>query len=118
MRAIPDQGPRTELEPDAGGGLDGDGLDGDGQSGEFADDVFLTPEPGGHTRVGTHEHTAAVRVEDDEYTKGLTEGERKLLGDLFAVVTEHADETSSDLDRRAVEQAFAFACDRHADQRQ
>jgi GTP diphosphokinase / guanosine-3',5'-bis(diphosphate) 3'-diphosphatase len=112
--AIPDEGHRTELETDAGGGVDGDG-----QNGDFVADesLILTPEPGGHTRVGTHEHTAAVEVADDEYTKNLTDDERALLGDLFAVVTEHADEGTSDLDRRAVEQAFTFACDRHADQR-
>ena len=114
MLAIPDEGQRTELETDAGGGVDGDG-----QNGDFVADesLMLTPEPGGHTRVGTHEHTAAVEVADDEYTKNLTDDERALLGDLFAVVTEHADEGTSELDRRAVEQAFAFACDRHADQR-
>ena len=64
--AIPDEGQRTELETDAGGGVDGDG-----QNGDFVADesLMLTPEPGGHTRVGTHEHTAAVEVADDEYTK-------------------------------------------------
>ncbi|NLT06891.1 MAG: bifunctional (p)ppGpp synthetase/guanosine-3',5'-bis(diphosphate) 3'-pyrophosphohydrolase, partial [Solirubrobacterales bacterium] len=40
-----------------------------------------------------------------------------LLGDLFAVVEEHAAAAAEPIDRERVEQAFAFACDRHADQR-
>jgi GTP diphosphokinase / guanosine-3',5'-bis(diphosphate) 3'-diphosphatase len=114
VRAIPDQGPRTELEPDAGGGLDGDA-----QNGELDGDGAVAPElsPSGHTRVGTREDTVVVKVEDDEYTKALADDERALLGDLFAVVTEHAEEATDRLDRRAVEHAFSFACERHADQR-
>jgi GTP pyrophosphokinase len=40
-----------------------------------------------------------------------------LLGDLLAVIEEHAAEGSEELDREAIERAFAFACERHADQR-
>jgi GTP diphosphokinase / guanosine-3',5'-bis(diphosphate) 3'-diphosphatase len=47
----------------------------------------------------------------------LTDDQRMLLGDLFAVVEEHADEAAEEVDRRLVEAAFVFACDRHADQR-
>jgi GTP diphosphokinase / guanosine-3',5'-bis(diphosphate) 3'-diphosphatase len=47
----------------------------------------------------------------------LTEDQRVLLGDLFAVVEEHADEAAEEVDRRLVEAAFVFACERHADQR-
>ncbi len=47
----------------------------------------------------------------------LTDGQRVLLGDLFAVVEEHADEAAERIDRKLVERAFVFACDRHADQR-
>jgi GTP diphosphokinase / guanosine-3',5'-bis(diphosphate) 3'-diphosphatase len=47
----------------------------------------------------------------------LTNDQRVLLGDLFAVVEEHADEAAEEVDRRLVEAAFVFACDRHADQR-
>jgi GTP diphosphokinase / guanosine-3',5'-bis(diphosphate) 3'-diphosphatase len=47
----------------------------------------------------------------------LTDDQRVLLGDLFAVVEEHADEAAEEVDRRLVEAAFVFACDRHADQR-
>jgi GTP pyrophosphokinase len=47
----------------------------------------------------------------------LTPFERKLLGDLFAVVSEHADEAMVDIDRDRVTDAFVFACEHHADQR-
>jgi len=47
----------------------------------------------------------------------LTESERRLLGDLFAIVEEHAGERAVDVDRAAVERAFAYACEKHADQR-
>jgi GTP pyrophosphokinase len=47
----------------------------------------------------------------------LTEDQRMLLGDLFAVVEEHADEAAEVIDRDLVEKAYVFACERHADQR-
>ena len=47
----------------------------------------------------------------------LTEDQRVLLGDLFAVVEEHVSEAGPKVDRQAVERAFVFACERHADQR-
>ena len=47
----------------------------------------------------------------------LTEDQRVLLGDLFAVVEEHAEEAAEPVDRRLVENAFVFACDRHSEQR-
>jgi GTP pyrophosphokinase len=47
----------------------------------------------------------------------LSATERELLGDLFAIVEEHAAESSVQIDRVAVEQAFVYACEHHADQR-
>ena len=47
----------------------------------------------------------------------LNDFERELLGDLFAVVEEHAEEAAQRIEREPVEQAFVFACERHADQR-
>ena len=40
-----------------------------------------------------------------------------LLGDLFAIVEEHADDAAVEIDRARVEDAFLFACEHHADQR-
>jgi GTP diphosphokinase / guanosine-3',5'-bis(diphosphate) 3'-diphosphatase len=47
----------------------------------------------------------------------LSDTERELLGDLFAIVEEHAAESSVQIDRDQVEQAFVYACEHHADQR-
>src|SRR3712207_6201301 len=47
----------------------------------------------------------------------LNEFERGLLGDLFAVVEEHAGDAADQIDRAQIERAFVFSCERHADQR-
>ncbi|MDW5595163.1 bifunctional (p)ppGpp synthetase/guanosine-3',5'-bis(diphosphate) 3'-pyrophosphohydrolase [Conexibacter stalactiti] len=48
---------------------------------------------------------------------GLSASERELLGDLFAIVEEHAAESPLEIDRAQVERAFVYACEHHADQR-
>ncbi len=50
-------------------------------------------------------------------TADLAEAGRRLLGDLFAIVEEHADDAALTIDRERVERAFVFACEHHADQR-
>jgi GTP diphosphokinase / guanosine-3',5'-bis(diphosphate) 3'-diphosphatase len=67
--------------------------------------------------VGADAPGISAELPDDEFTKKLTGDERALLGDLFAVVEEHLDEGAEPVGRRAVEHAFSFACERHADQR-
>jgi guanosine-3',5'-bis(diphosphate) 3'-pyrophosphohydrolase len=52
-----------------------------------------------------------------ELTQQLGELERRLLGDLFAIVSEHAADTAIEIDRGRVEEAFVFACEHHAAQR-
>jgi GTP pyrophosphokinase len=47
----------------------------------------------------------------------LTTIERRLLGDLFAIVEEHAEQAAVAIDRDRVEEAFVYACVHHADQR-
>jgi GTP diphosphokinase / guanosine-3',5'-bis(diphosphate) 3'-diphosphatase len=47
----------------------------------------------------------------------LTPLERRLLGDLFAIVEEHAADAAVQIDRGRVEEAFIFSCEHHADQR-
>ena len=54
--------------------------------------------------------TAAPRLD-------LNELERRLLGDLFAIVSEHAADSAVEIDRERVQDAFVFACEHHADQR-
>ncbi|MFZ0092268.1 MAG: bifunctional (p)ppGpp synthetase/guanosine-3',5'-bis(diphosphate) 3'-pyrophosphohydrolase [Solirubrobacteraceae bacterium] len=57
------------------------------------------------------EHAPAVVARAD-----LSPEQQRLLGDLFAIVEEHADQ-SLPIDRDRVERAFVFACAHHADQR-
>jgi GTP diphosphokinase / guanosine-3',5'-bis(diphosphate) 3'-diphosphatase len=59
-----------------------------------------------------------------EAPQRLGELERRLLGDLFAIISEHspdpaeqADQRSVEIDRERVEEAFVFACEHHAEQR-
>jgi GTP diphosphokinase / guanosine-3',5'-bis(diphosphate) 3'-diphosphatase len=47
----------------------------------------------------------------------LNELERRLLRDLFAIVSEHAADTGVEVDRAKVQDAFVFACEHHAAQR-
>src|SRR5438552_685511 len=47
----------------------------------------------------------------------LSEPERRLLDDLFAIVSEHAADSGLEIDRERVREAFAFACEKHAAQR-
>jgi GTP diphosphokinase / guanosine-3',5'-bis(diphosphate) 3'-diphosphatase len=48
---------------------------------------------------------------------GLSPSERRLLSDLFAIVSEHAADSAVDIDRGRVQDAFVFACEHHAAQR-
>jgi guanosine-3',5'-bis(diphosphate) 3'-pyrophosphohydrolase len=48
---------------------------------------------------------------------GLSEPERRLLADLFAIVSEHAADSAVEIDRGRVQDAFVFACEHHAAQR-
>jgi GTP diphosphokinase / guanosine-3',5'-bis(diphosphate) 3'-diphosphatase len=47
----------------------------------------------------------------------LNELERRLLDDLFAIVSEHAADAVVEIDHERVEDAFVFACEHHAAQR-
>jgi (p)ppGpp synthase/HD superfamily hydrolase len=68
----------------------------------------------GHRPVDRAEHPYALAP---DVPADLTAVERELLADLFAIVSEHADEVAESVDRERVVQAFTFACEHHADQR-
>jgi guanosine-3',5'-bis(diphosphate) 3'-pyrophosphohydrolase len=68
----------------------------------------------GHVRPTVDDAVAAVPPPP---LPQLEEHERELLGDLFAVLEEHSGERGADIDRHLIERAFAYACERHADQR-
>jgi guanosine-3',5'-bis(diphosphate) 3'-pyrophosphohydrolase len=56
-------------------------------------------------------------VEVLDLQKELLPHEREMLGDLVAVISEHAEEAVDPVDMSKVTDAFVFACERHADQR-
>ncbi|HWX98224.1 MAG TPA: bifunctional (p)ppGpp synthetase/guanosine-3',5'-bis(diphosphate) 3'-pyrophosphohydrolase [Solirubrobacteraceae bacterium] len=63
--------------------------------------------------TGAEQHVGAkppVRLD-------LSEPERRLLRDLFAIVSEHGADSSVEIDRERVQDAFVFACEHHAAQR-
>ena len=66
----------------------------------------------GETRA--EEAQAAGRAEAH---LNLSEAEQRLLGDLFAIVSEHAADSAVEIDRGRVQDAFVFACEHHAAQR-
>ena len=59
---------------------------------------------------------AAASGETAVQNPELSQFEQRLLGDLFAIVEEHAEQALP-VDRGRVEAAFAYACVHHADQR-
>jgi GTP pyrophosphokinase len=59
-------------------------------------------------------HTSA---QGDIARAELTPAERRLLGDLFAIVEEHVEQAAVEIDRDRVEEAFVYSCVHHADQR-
>jgi guanosine-3',5'-bis(diphosphate) 3'-pyrophosphohydrolase len=65
------------------------------------------PADAGRRRDGAH---SAPRL-------ALSEPERRLLRDLFAIVSEHGADSSIEIDRERVQDAFVFACEHHAAQR-
>jgi GTP diphosphokinase / guanosine-3',5'-bis(diphosphate) 3'-diphosphatase len=85
------------------------------------------PDGGGRTATASRDHDVGDRLAIDEVghpvtpkpvkRADLTSSERALLGDLFAIVEEHASESSLEIDRDQVERAFVYACEHHADQR-
>ena len=64
-------------------------------------------------QVDRVEHVAAPEPVD---RAELTAEERRLLGDLFAIVEEHAEQAAVAVDHARVEEAFVYACVHHADQ--
>jgi GTP diphosphokinase / guanosine-3',5'-bis(diphosphate) 3'-diphosphatase len=66
--------------------------------------------------VGTGAVKTPAPALDTKATAELTAEERGLLGDLLAVIAEHTGDGVRPIDNEAVERAFAFACERHADQ--
>jgi len=59
----------------------------------------------------------AAQTSAEQQALGLSTSERRLLSDLFAIVSEHAADSSVEIDHARVQDAFVFACAHHAAQR-
>jgi guanosine-3',5'-bis(diphosphate) 3'-pyrophosphohydrolase len=68
-----------------------------------------TSQSGTLERPSTTAHSPA--------STGLSSPERRLLSDLFAIISEHAADSAVEIDRGRVQDAFVFACEHHAAQR-
>jgi guanosine-3',5'-bis(diphosphate) 3'-pyrophosphohydrolase len=94
------------------------------QSTEVAEEPrpVRAPEPGlrgsGPLAPGAKELVAAEDRRPSRPARlDLSEPERRLLNDLFAIVSEHAADSAVEIDRARVQDAFVFACEHHAAQR-
>ncbi len=67
--------------------------------------------------MGAFDRSQGTAAPINSITKGLSADERVLLGDLSAVIGEYTSGGEDGLDREAIERSFAFACERHTDQR-
>jgi GTP diphosphokinase / guanosine-3',5'-bis(diphosphate) 3'-diphosphatase len=85
-------------------------------SSEIAEDAAVKPPPS-REPIGEVVHVARVPSGQVAPRTDLGEPERRLLGDLFAIVSEHAADSAVEIDRERVQEAFAFACRHHAAQR-
>jgi GTP pyrophosphokinase len=78
--------------------------------------VDVSPAQVGGT--GAPEQGGAVRRSGEEaQALTLSVAERRMLSDLFAIVSEHAADSTVDVDHARVQDAFVFACEHHAAQR-
>src|SRR5438105_238980 len=83
---------------------------------EVAEDAAVEPPPS-REPIGELIHVARPPIAQLPSRTDLSEPERRLLGDLFAIVSEHAADSAVEIDRERVQEAFAFACRHHAAQR-
>jgi guanosine-3',5'-bis(diphosphate) 3'-pyrophosphohydrolase len=65
---------------------------------------------------GPPEAPVETTTAETAWGEGLEPREQELLGDLFAVIAEYADDAIQPVDPAPVAKAFRFACERHADQ--
>src|SRR5256885_10317579 len=86
---------------------------------DTSSDPAPTREASAHAPVRRVPVDRVVHPEDHNpvAVPNLTETESRLLGDLFAIVEEHAGDSIVDIDKSRVQDAFVFSCEHHADQR-
>src|SRR5271166_4229307 len=81
----------------------------------------LTERPGGEGLRGARGPAELARdartASSAQGRLGLSDSERRLLSDLFAIVSEHAADSAVEIDRARVQDAFVFAFEHHGAQR-
>jgi GTP diphosphokinase / guanosine-3',5'-bis(diphosphate) 3'-diphosphatase len=115
----------TEGEGRVAASNSADGADANGapaRSGEpilDAGGAASTLPPDAHVRVGLQDRPGptAGAPPAASICPDLLPHEQELLADLFAVVAEHSDDAIRPVEVERVGSAFAFACERHQDQR-
>jgi len=84
---------------------------------EVADEQSRERAAGEDGRAGERAAVKAHRGSTAQAQLDLDDTQRRLLGDLFAIVSEHAADSAVEIDRGRVQDAFVFACEHHAAQR-
>src|ERR1700689_417211 len=82
--------------------------------------MAIANEPTSAQATEARPQPAGVELSQDagaERTLSLDASERRLLSDLFAIISEHAADSSVEIDRERVKDPFVFACEHHTDQR-
>ena len=81
-----------------------------------------TPMDGASAAIGLKEPAVRTQAPEAAPAAALSPSERRMLSDLFAIVSEHAADAEGVADPRAIDRArvqdaFVFACEHHAAQR-
>ncbi len=79
--------------------------------------MAITEEPKGAATAQRPVEQPAASLAPPAPPASLSVPERRLLSDLFAIVSEHAADAAVEIDRGRVQDAFVFACEHHAAQR-
>src|SRR6266576_3808626 len=90
------------------------------QATEVPDGVGIAELAGADAPPGPTDEPAAALQGAPVRAQGqlrLNDPERRLLSDLFAIVSEHAADSAVEIDRDRVQEAFVFAFEQHAAQR-
>jgi guanosine-3',5'-bis(diphosphate) 3'-pyrophosphohydrolase len=87
------------------------------QATEVPDAVGIAELTAAESGTGKAEAVKQRQSERPPARLRLSDAERRLLSDLFAIVSEHAADSAVEIDRERVQAAFVFACEHHAAQR-
>ncbi|MCW3069301.1 MAG: hypothetical protein JWL67_1926, partial [Solirubrobacterales bacterium] len=80
------------------------------QATEVPDPVGIAELTAAESGTGKAEAVKQRQSERPPARLRLSDAERRLLSDLFAIVSEHAADSAVEIDRERVQAAFVFAC--------